>query len=211
MKFSIFFSNVPGGFYKNFICLWLVLFGICPALAYDNSVYPQIELENEARKISWISTHPDSERWLITECTDRIEPPHEKCYVFVYNLKTRGYQRFDLPGNYYYSEAQYSPTGQHIVAVRAPLPANDSHEELERVAGESEILLMGANGHKRRMLNIPKGRVMMPAMSPNESKIAYWSAGMVRPPGSKTFMSKFDLYEYDLRSETNQLCSGLAR
>ncbi len=179
-----------------------------PAFAYDNSTFPDFVSSEESRQFAWLSIHPDDERWLITECTDRIDKGLNRCFLFIYNIKTQAYQRFDLPGAYSYSQGQFSPTGKQILATRIPLPKDDSHQEATRVAGEAQILLMSVDGEQLRTIEVPNARLRAPTMSPDGAKIAYWSAAKIRPEGSKTFMTDFDLYEHDLRNGTNQLFSG---
>lgn len=194
---------------RPFLFCAVALIPMCnAAVAYDNSVFPPFEIARDDRKFTWLSIHPDSERWLITECTNRIDPPRNRCYLFIYHRKNQSYQRLDLPQPYSYSYAQFSPSGQYLVAVRSPASQSDSYEEKVRIANESEIIMMRSDGNGFRVLGIPKGRIKVPVFSPDESKVAYWTAGLIRPEGSKTFTSNFDLNEFDLQSETQRLFSG---
>lgn len=183
-------------------------FSITPALAYDNSVLPPFEVDPQGRGINAVSIHPDGERWLISECTDRIEPPRMNCYLFLYNRTSKSYQRYDLPAGFRYTDAQFSPTGQWIVGVRTKIPKINSSEEQVRAYLESEIFLLRPDGAGFRTLSTPNGRVKYPAISPDESKIAYWLSGRVRRPGAKTMFMDFDIYEIDLASQKNVLFSG---
>ena len=58
------------------------------------------------------------------------------------------------------------------------------------------------------MLPIPKGFVKRPAMSPDGTKVAYWRAATTRPPGARTWLADFDLWEFDLASGENRLFAG---
>lgn len=190
------------------IFIVMIAWGISPALAYDNNVFPEFQIAKEDRRFSWISIHPDNARWLITECTDRIEPPTDKCYLFIYNIKTKEYRRLDLPAEYSYLQGEFSPSGRQIAAVRVPVPRNESYEEMEKSAMNADLLLMRTDGDQVRKAGIPKGILGALAWSPDETKVAYWSAAMIRPKGSKSFRADFDLHEYDLQTEVNRLFSG---
>lgn len=182
-----------------------------PAASYDNSAPPPFEMEKEKRGFSWLSIHPDGERWLITECTDRLGHALGGCYLFLYNRKTQVYQRYDLDPNYMYAYGQFSPTGNAIVAVRRPLPIANTHEEKYRIYSSSEIVLMNIDGSGLRVLPIPKGFVKQLAMSPDETKVAYWRAAKARQPGAKTWLTDFDLWEFDMASGDNRLFAGMHR
>ncbi len=194
---------------KAMLLLFLVWpFWSPPAASYDNSRPPPFEMEKEKRGFSWLSIHPDGERWLITECTDRLGQPLGSCYLFLYNRQTQLYQRYDLDPHYMYADGQFSPDGDTIVAVRRPLPTQNTHEEKHRVYVNGEILLMGVDGSDLRVLPIPKGFVKRPALSPDGTKVAYWRAATARPPGAKTWLADFDLWEFDLASGENRLFAG---
>lgn len=194
---------------KAMLLLFLVwLFWSPPAASYDNSRPPPFEMEKEKRGFSWLSIHPDGERWLITECTDRLGQPLGSCYLFLYNRQTQLYQRYDLDPHYMYADGQFSPSGDTIVAVRRPRPTEITHEEKNRVYVNAEILLMDVDGSNLRVLPIPQGFVKQPAMSPDGSKVAYWRAAKARRPGAKTWLTDFDLWEFDLVSGENRLFAG---
>ncbi len=197
---------------RHVLACMLTFVSLCSsAVAYDNSVFPPFAITRDDRRFTWLSIHPDSERWLITECTDRIDPPRKLCYLFIYHRTNQSYQRLGLSSSYSYSYAQFSPDGQHIVAVRMPAAKDDSYEEKVRTAAQSEIIMMRADGQEFRVLGIPKGPLKVPVISPDETKVAYWSATMIRPEGSKTFTSNFDLNEFDLQSGSRRLFSGSFR
>ncbi len=189
----------------------LLGFSAAAAFAAEHSVVQRFNVDLNGRGYRWISIHPDGERWLITECTDRIGPPRENCFLFLYNIKTKHYQRYDLPSSYFYADAQFSMSGRLIVAIRRPIPADDSQQEIERVQGESEILLLDTEERKFRTIPLRKGRYKTPLMSPDETRVAYWSAQIVRPEGSKTSTSGYELHEFDLRSGRDSLFSSSVR
>lgn len=186
--------------------MWFL--GVPPAASYDNSAPPPFEMEKEKRGFSWVSIHPDGERWLITECTDRLGQPLGSCYLFLYNRKTQAYQRYDLDPHYMYVDGQFSPSGNTIVAVRRPMPTANTNDEANRVYVSGEIVLMNVDGSGLRVLPIPQGFVERPALSPDETKVAYWRAAKARPPGRKTWLTDFDLWEFDLTSDENRLFAG---
>lgn len=155
-----------------------------------------------------ISIHPDGEHWLVSECTNRIEPKRFGCYLFLYSRTTKIYRRLDLPKDYDYSDAKFSPTGRWIVFVRSRVPKNTSREEMVRALSESEILMMRADGTDLRILAVPKGRIKAPVISPDESKVAYWVSRHARPTGSKTTFIDFDVHEFDIASNTDALFAG---
>ncbi len=179
-----------------------------PSLAYDNSMFPPFEMDKVGRGFNQISIHPDGERWLISECTDRIDPSKQSCYLFLYNYQTQAYYRYDLDPGYQYTDAQFSPSGRWIVSVRTRLPQADSYEEFIRTYLQSELLLFRTDGTDFRILPAPKGRIKLPAISPDEAKIAYWVSGRVRPAGAKTTFAEFDIHEFDLASEKDSLFAG---
>ncbi len=155
-----------------------------------------------------MSIHPDGERWLISECTDRIEPPRMNCYLFLYNQINRSYQRYALPAGFIYADAQFSSTGTWIVGVRTKLPENNSYEEKVRSYAASEIFMLRVDGTGFRIVSAPKGRIRYPTLAPDESKVAYWVSGRVRRPHSKTTFMDFDIHEFDLISGKDALFAG---
>ncbi len=193
---------------RPWIFLLLMMSMLRPSLAYDNSVFPPFEMNKVGRGFNQISIHPDGEHWLISECSDRINPSQPSCYLFLYNYKNQSYQRYDLDSGYQYTDPQFSPTGRWIVSVRTKLPQTESYEALVRSYVESEILMFRMDGTDLRVLPVPKGRIKSPVMSPDENKVAYWMSGRVRSAGAKTTFTDFDIHEFDLVSEKDSLFAG---
>lgn len=158
-------------------------------------------MELPHRNFSHISIHPNEEEWLISEADDNG-------YLLLYNLKTNRLQRYELPGNYRYKYAEFSPNGEMIIMIRTEiLPGpmvTDCLEELKT----SEIAIMNKDGTRFQVLPVPKGIIYSLRMSPNGKKIAYCTAKTIRSPGSKTFVADFDVKEYYLTEKTDQLFAG---
>lgn len=187
------------------LLLWV---GIQARSANQNTPLPPEASKQSERAYNHVSIHPDGEHWLIDECTDRINPPEQICYVFLYNYKKQSYQRFDLDPDYGYADARFSPSGKWIIAVRRKLAKNSSYDEELQSYLQSELVLFRMDGTDLRVLPVPRGRIKSPVMSPDESKIAYWLSDSVRPPGSKTTFMGFDIHEFDLVSGEDRLFVG---
>lgn len=178
------------------------------ANAFDTSSLPPFELEKEKREFRWLSIHPDGERWLITECTDRVNPARHNCYLFLYNLRTKHYQRYELPEDYIYEEAEFSPSGQYIVGRRIPYFDTVNFKEFEKKLRDAQIFLMRADGSDFRLLSIPEGMVSRPRMSPDETKVAFWLAAKLGQTARKTLAVDYELHELDLSSGETRLFAG---
>ena len=178
------------------------------AKAYDNSTFPPFTLEKSKRGYSWLSIHPDGERWLITECTDRIAPPKHSCYLFLYNLKTRAYQRYDMPPGYVHTEASFSPRGDWIVAIRRPQLFGATDKESLDAYGQGEVLMMRVDGSGFRVLPAPRGPVKRPAISPDGKKLAYWEWNRTASPERRVRFIDNDLRELDLETGADRLFAG---
>lgn len=171
-----------------------------------DSPTPQFTLEKNGRDFDRISIHPNSEDWLFTECSRELNPEGD-CYVLRYNLTTKRLQRYALPDGYLYGYASFSPQGHYIVMSRTP--KNDGSEEKIRQSLENaEIVMMRSDGTNFSVLPIVKGRKLAPFMSKDETKIAYWRPGVLRPPSSKSMSADFDVCEYDLKSQSDFLFAG---
>lgn len=188
--------------------MWIVGASVAQPFTYGPGEFPEFAVATDHRGFLQLSIHPDGERWLLGECTDRIDPPYEKCFLFVYNIKTGRYQRYDLPLSYSYTSAKFSKSGELIVAIRRPVAKDDSHQESARVVSESEIVLIDTEGSNFQVIPLRKGKYRTPTISPDGKKIAYWSAKVIRPEGSKTLLGDYDLYEFDLFSGKDTLFSS---
>ncbi len=195
-------------FAKRFGRMLISLALITNAAAFDTSSLPPFELEKEKREFRWLSIHPDGERWLITECTDRVHPPRHNCYLFLYNLRTKQYQRYELPEDYIYDEAEFSPSGQYIVGKRIPYFDTVSFKEFEQALRNTQIFRMRVDGSDFRVLPIPEGMVSRPLMSPDETKVAFWLAGKIGRARGRTLAVNYELYEHDLSSGETHLFAG---
>lgn len=181
------------------------------AIALDTSTFPPFELEKEPREFNWLSIHPDSERWLISECTDRVTPPRNKCSLYLYDLKSGKYRSYELPQGYMYRKAEFSPSGQYIVGVRTPSFEKVNLEEFKQYMSSSEIFRMRIDGSDFQILPVPKGLLSNPRMSPDETKVAYFRADRIAQTARQTLMVDFELHELDLTSGQIQLFSGPLR
>lgn len=190
------------------LALALLMVATLARSANDNTPSSPLGPNAIGRVFNHISIHPDGEHWLIDECTDRFNPPQLSCYLFLYNRTNQSYQRYDLDAGYEYADAQFSPTGKWIVAIRRKIPKSSAYEEQLRSFIESELVLLRTDGSEVRVLSTLKGRIKSPVMSPDESRIAYWVSGRVRPYGERTTFMNFDIHELDLTSGTVSLFAG---
>ncbi len=198
-------------FVKRFGIILISLALITKAAAFDTSSLPPFELEKEKRQFKSLSIHPDGERWLITECTDRVHPPRNNCYLFLHNLRTKQYQRYELSEDYIYDEAEFSPSGQYIVGRRTPYFDAVSFKEFEKILHETQIFKMRVDGSDFRVLPVPKGMVSRPRMSPDETRVAFWLAAKLSQATGKTLKADYELYELDLPSGDSHLFAGPLR
>ncbi len=178
------------------------------ANAYDNSVEPPFKLIKEPRAFRWLSIHPDGLQWLVSECSEHVEPPKPDCYVFLYHLGTRKYDRYLLPSGYFYSEAEFSPSGRYIVGIRRPYAQSDHTEVNEKYFRSAEIYLMRADGSEFKVLPVPKGLLGRPLMSLDEKRVAYWRAEGFSFEAGRRNITDHDLFEVDLSSGENRLFAG---
>jgi len=168
--------------------------------------FPPFIIEKNGRDFDRVSIHPNSEEWLFTECSRELNPEGD-CHILRYHLNTKQLQRYALPDGYLYSYASFSPQGHFIVMSR--IPKHDGSEEKIRQSIENaEIVMMRSDGTDFRVLPITKGRKLAPFMSKDETKIAYWRSMVLRPPGSKSRTTDFDVCEYDLKTHGDFLFAG---
>lgn len=166
------------------------------------------EVIKEPRAFRWISIHPDGQRWLVSECSENIEPPKADCYLFSYHRGSKEYYRYVLPSGYFYSEAEFSPTGRYIVGIRRPYAKSDGTEANEKYFRSAEIYVMRADGSEFKILPVPSGLLRRPLMSPDEKKVAYWRAeGLSFNFGRRSF-TDHDLFEIELSNGENRLFAG---
>lgn len=182
-----------------------------PAFKPDNSVTPVFEADKQGRVYASVSIHPDGERWIVSECVKTPIDGQSRCDLFLYNIRTRRYQRFQLSSAYSYTGAKFSPSGRWVVAVRRPIPRSDTYEDQLQSFKESEILMMRPDGRDFRICAIPKGHLKFPSLSHDELKIAYWESAATRRPSAKTTFASFDVHEHDLQNGTSTLFAGTHR
>lgn len=163
--------------------------------------FPKFELETPSREFQYLSIHPNGEDWLITESSHGGQ-------ILLYNLKTNRLQRFELPGDYEYTFATFSPSGKKIALVRKQRFPGD--QVLDRIAElkTSQIAFMDRDGSHFRVLPIPSAIIVSVAISPDERKIAYWVGKTIRKPGSKTLVADFDIREFNFATNNDELFSG---
>lgn len=196
------------------ILLSVLLMGACMGLAQSGQ---QAANQTDAspfevdpakgRDFREISVHPNGQELLFTECVyDPKLDPGGGCYVLRYHLTTKSLQRYALPVGYFYRTASFSPRGSYVLMSRAP--KTDGSEEKVRQAHENaEIVLMKTDGTDFKVLPLAIGNKVAPIMSPDETRVAYWRS-TVRPPGSKSFSSQFDVWEVNLNIGQDSLYAG---
>jgi hypothetical protein len=169
------------------------------------SKLPWVRDAAQGRDFRELSIHPNGQDWLFEECTAELDPNGD-CAVLRYNSKTKRLQRYELPEGYIYLGATFSPTGKYVVMTRVS-KAMAKSEGVRDAHEQTEIVLMNADGTGLKVVSLSKGHKVGPIMSPDESRIAYWRAAL-RPPGSKTFSSHFNIWEVNLATGEDRLFAG---
>ncbi len=161
----------------------------------------------KGRDFREISVHPNGQELIFTECVyDPKLDPAGDCYVLRYYLTTKNLQRYALPAGYVYSTASFSPQGNYVLMSRVP-KIGVSEDKVRQAYENSEIVLMKTDGTDFKVLPLAKGDKVAPIMSPDEMRVAYWRATL-RPPGSKSFSSQFDVWEVNLNTGQDSLYAG---
>lgn len=173
---------------------------------YLNQPSNDFSLERNGRDFKSLSIHPNGEDWFFTECSREFDLNGD-CYVLQYSLKTKKLQRYDLPSNYLYGYANFSPQGRYIIMSRTP-KHNGSKKEYQDAIEKSEITIMQSDGKNFTILPIANGNKILPIMSKNEMKISYWRSATLIPFRNTLISADFDVYEYDLENEKEELFSG---
>ena len=180
----------------------LVLFGVAacaPENSHDDAPLATLA-QVPGRNYFSLSVHPNGQELLFLELRDDW-PGYFRLQR--YHLGTRQLQYYQLPADYVYRDAAFSPSGNYIVLRRAPnVPDQDGG--WRSAFDRSEIAVMRADGSDFRVLPLAAGLKMGPVMSHDERRIAYWRATQ-RRPGAKSFAEKFDVWEVDLQTGTDQL------
>ncbi len=156
------------------------------------------------RNFSSLSVHPNSEEILFLEFKQDL-PAVSK--LLRYHLKTKQLSYYELPKEFVTLDAAFSPSGKYIVMRRAPNVSGDENVKREAYAS-SEIVLMKADGSDLKAIPLSKGLKMSPVLSHDDKRIAYWRATQ-RPDGSKSFASRFDVWEVNLKTGEDKPFSGL--
>lgn len=164
--------------------------------------------EKSGRNFGRIQIHPNGEDWIFTEYkfTGKNNDQSEG-HILKFNIHTNKLHRYLLPAGYDYAFPNFSPKGNWILAIRYPSHDN-TYAKFQKTLEHGEIIMMRTDGSDFQVLSAPKGRLTGPAMSPSETKIAYWLGATPRPEGSKTILADFDVYEYDLTTKQSYLFSG---
>ncbi len=157
------------------------------------------------RHFASLSVHPNSEEILFLEFKpDELQSVSR---LLRYHLKTGDLRYYDLPTDYVYLDASFSPSGKYIVMRRAP--NIKGNEDARRQAyASSEIAMMNSDGTDLKVIPLKAGLKMAPVMSHDDKYIAYWRATQ-RPDGSKSFAAGFDVWEVDLRTGKEQPFAGI--
>ncbi len=186
-------------------CLWsgaALLLSSMPGQvsAYDNSRSPPFQPATTGRDFGNVSVHPDGEHWLVTESVEKNKGVVNSI-VWLYHLPTRTQKRYQLSDAYQYEFARFSPSGRHIVMTRYPKPAIAGEPAFRASIAQGEIVMMNTDGTDFRVLPIPKGKIFLPVMSPDERRIAYWLSTKDRAPGERTLITNFEVHEFDRDKE----------
>lgn len=175
--------------------------------AYDNSRFPPFETSTAGRGFQHLSIHPNGEDWLITECSKKFTN-QEVCYLLIYNLKKKSYQRFGLSMEHNHIDGRFSPSGKQILMVRQPVSKKIGKDGVLESFSQGQIAVMNIDGSNFRTLPIPSHRVMRPTMSSDETKIAYLVAGSDKPVGRWTNFTNYEIWEFDLTRNRNEIFAG---
>lgn len=192
------------------ILLWLGLL-LHPHLGGAESTIPKeivplsdSEAEDGGRGYNWVSIHPDGNRWLITECMAQHRA--RVCGLFLFDFRSGRYQRYALPPGYFYMHGRFSVSGNVIVAERNPQPREGTADEKMRLLRETEVIRLNIDGTGFQVLPVPKGYLTYPTMSPDETKIAYWSATDASIRGG--LPRSQEVREFDLETKADRLFAG---
>ena len=185
----------------------LSLFTATTAGAYDNTRYPPFEASFIGRGFQNISIHPNGDEWLISEYSDAFTP-YANCALLIYSLRDHSYKRLDLPTNYDYVGANFSPSGEQIVFVRQPPSKKGDHADVKNSYANGEIVIMNRDGSGYRVLPIPRNRILFPILSPSGEKLAYLVASSDKPLARGMNMAFFEIWEFDFKSGEHQLFAG---
>ncbi len=177
------------------------------SIAYDNTRDPPFQAATEGRRFGSISVHPDGEQWLITETVMKNHDAQSEV-IWLYHLPTKSMRQYQLPGAYQYVFPRFSPSGRYVLMSRYPVPIDAGQKAFRRALTQSEIVMMNTDGTGFQVLPIPKGRIFMPVMSPDESKVAFWLAKKERPPGERTILTNFTVFEFDVSTGSTRQFAG---
>ena len=156
------------------------------------------------RAFSSLSMHPNNKELLFVESRPGT-PGFPK--LLRYQLQTGKLHYYDLPANYAYPSAAFSPRGNYIVMQRIPSVQGD-YETRRQANAASELVIMRSDGTELKVLPLMGGLKMRPVMSHDERHIAYWRAAqMLRP--ERIFAYKYDVWEVDLMTGTDQPFAGV--
>ena len=156
------------------------------------------------RHFSSLSVHPNSQELLFLEFRDDWPSVSR---LLRYHLGTRQLRYYELPPNHVYLNAAFSPNGEFVVLIRAPNVRGDDAVKRKAYAA-SEIAVMRADGTELRVIPLVAGLKMGGVMSHDAQRIAYWRATQ-RPPGNKSFATRFDVWEVNLQTGEDRAFSGL--
>jgi hypothetical protein len=152
--------------------------------------FPSVKL----RRILHFSTHPNSREVLISEGSEGEVRPQ----TYVYNIETGETVYFEFDDHFYYFEPSFSPDGAKIVLRRGQFTAKTA-DEAQQVRFSDSIVVMDSDGSNGKVLYSGPGLKFSPVMSHSGRYIAFWQ-GTPRPTGSKTFASRYDVWELDTQS-----------
>ena len=204
---------------KHFLCLIALLLCLFTLIACEKPAPTEVVVEvptpaqtemlsrvtllNVAgREFSSLSVHPNSQELLFLESRKDV-PEFSK--LLRYHLDTGKLQYYELPTEYNYLSAAFSPSGKFIVMWRMPVIHGDRYA-LRAATAKSEIVVMRSDGSERNVLVLREGLKMRPVMSHDDRHIAYWR-GEVNERG-RTSSRWNEVWEFDLKTGTDKRFGG---
>ena len=171
-----------------------------PLTAAQREVHSRVKpLSAAGRLFASLSVHPNNKELLFLETKER-EP--EVSMLLRYDIETEKMQFYDLPRDYRYLSAAFSPSGKYVLLWRAPVVHGTRHA-IRAAAADSEIEIMQSDGSGRSVLALREGLKMLPVMSHDERYVAFWRGEISKR--RKSFSRHNEVWEFDLLTRTEKL------